>query len=244
MTLSLAKFPSTPHLTVLDGATVRDDKVLTPVERDRFLDHNVIVEEKIDGANLGISFDSKGEIQAQNRGSLLTEPMTGQWKTLPDWLSIHCDRFFDVLLDRYILFGEWCYAKHSIFYDQLPDWFVGFDVFDSQTNRFVCRDVRDRLLESLQLHVVPCLASGRLTLGEIAASLGQSHFGNAPAEGLYLRYDDGDWLGNRAKLVRPSFIQAIDEHWSSRSLEVNRLAVQKETYCGEKGKGPGAFLGE
>lgn len=230
MMLSFSKFPSTPHLTVLDGATVRDDKVLTPVERDRFLDHGVIVEEKIDGANLGISFDSTGEIQAQNRGSFLKEPMTGQWKTLPDWLAIHSDRLFDVLCDRYILFGEWCYAKHSIFYDQLPDWFVGFDVFDSKANRFVCRNVRDRFLASLQLHVVPCLASGRLTLGEITASLGQSHFGNAPAEGLYLRYDDGDWLGHRAKLVRPGFIQAIAEHWSSRPLEVNRLAVPKETY--------------
>lgn len=227
---SFVKFPSTPHLAVLDGATVRVDKVLTPVERDRFLDHNVIVEEKIDGANLGISFDSTGTIRAQNRGSLLQGPMTGQWKILPDWLAIRSDRLFDVLMDRYFLFGEWCYAKHSIFYDQLPDWFVAFDVFDSQANRFVCRDVRDRLLASLELYVVPCLASGRLSLAEITASLGQSHFGITPAEGLYLRYDDGDWLGNRAKLVRPSFIQAIDEHWSSRPLEANLLAIPKETY--------------
>ena len=226
--LSFAKFPSTPHLTVLDGATVRDDKVLTPMERDRFLSHDVIVEEKIDGANLGISFDNAGAILAQNRGSILQEPMAGQWKTLPDWLSVHSDRFFDVLTDRYILFGEWCYAKHSIFYDQLPDWFVGFDVFDSQAKRFVCRDVRDRILESLQLHVVPRIASGLLTLREVTASLGQSHFGNAPAEGVYLRYDDGDWLKGRAKLVRPSFIQSIDTHWSRGPLKVNRLAVQKE----------------
>lgn len=227
---SFVKFPSTPHLSVLDGATIRDDKVLTPVERDRFLSHDVIVEEKIDGANLGISFDSTGTIRAQNRGSFLIGPSTGQWKTLPDWLAIHSERFFDVLTDRYILFGEWCYAKHSIFYDRLPDWFVGFDVFDSRANRFVCRDVRDRLMASLDLHVVPCLASGRLTFGEVKESLGPSHFGNAPAEGIYLRYNDGDWLGHRAKLVRPGFIQAIEEHWASRPLEVNRLAVPTETY--------------
>jgi hypothetical protein len=241
---SLVKFPSTPHLAVLGGASVREDKVMTPVQRDHFLAHEVIVEEKIDGANLGISFDSEGVIRLQNRGSFLQEPMTGQWKALPDWLVRCSDRLLDVLADQYILFGEWCYAKHSIFYDHLPDWFVGFDVFDRTANRFVCRDVRDRLLASLELYVVPCLASGRLNLAEITASLGQSHFGSAPAEGLYLRYDDGDWLGNRAKLVRPSFIQAINEHWSSRSLEVNRLAVQKKTYCGEKGKGSGAFLGD
>ncbi|MCA9215115.1 MAG: RNA ligase family protein [Planctomycetales bacterium] len=217
------KFPSTPHLAVLGGVSVRDDKVLIPAERDRFLAHDVIVEEKIDGANLGISFDSAGVIRAQNRGSLLQEPMSGQWKVLPAWLAVRSDCFFDVLSDRYILFGEWCYAKHSILYDRLPDWFVGFDVFDSQANRFANRAARDAILESLEVPVVPCLARGRFSLDDITNLLGLSHFGDTPAEGIYLRYDDGDWLGQRAKLVRPDFVQAIREHWSRGPLQVNRL---------------------
>lgn len=140
---SFVKFPSTPHLTVLDGTTIRDDKVLTPMERERLLAHEVIIEEKIDGANLGISFDNAGTIRAQNRGAILQLPMTGQWKALPEWLAFRRELLFEVLSDRYILFGEWCYAKHSIFYNQLPDWFVGFDVFDSRKNRFVSREARD-----------------------------------------------------------------------------------------------------
>ena len=54
------KFPSTPHLAVLLGVDVRGDKVMSEKERDEFLRHEITVEEKIDGANLGISFDGDG----------------------------------------------------------------------------------------------------------------------------------------------------------------------------------------
>lgn len=224
------KFPSTPHLAVLDGVSVRNDKVLSLSERECFLAHNVTVEEKIDGANLGISFDGEGRLRAQNRGNVLRPPMTGQWKALPEWMVRRSGHFWDVLSDRYILFGEWCYAKHSVFYDQLPDWFVGFDVFDSEADRFVCKETRDDFLANLELTVVPCVARGRLTFKEIIEHLGKSQYGEAPMEGLYLRYDEGDWLGQRAKLVRRDFMQSIEQHWSRGMLEVNRLMAPKESH--------------
>lgn len=226
---SFTKFPSTPHLAGLPGASVRDDKVLSHSERDLFLTHEVTIEEKIDGANLGISFDDAGNIQAQNRGNLLQEPMSGQWKSFPEWLALRGDRFFEVLTDRYILFGEWCYAKHSISYDCLPDWFIGFDIYDCQASRFVSKARRDGLLAKLEVDAIACLASGRFSFAEINGYLGTSRYGQTEAEGLYLRYDDGDWLGQRAKLVRSDFIQSIDTHWSRGPLEVNRLAAQQET---------------
>ncbi len=228
------KFPSTPHLTVLEGASVRDDKVLTAAERDAFLSHRVVVEEKVDGANLGLSFDGDGVLRAQNRGSFLSEPMAGQWKTLPEWLAIRSERFFDLLTDRYILFGEWCYATHSVRYEKLPDWFIGFDVFDSAESRFVCKSRREEFLKALALHSVPVLASGVLSLGEVTKLQGQSRFGDSPAEGLYLRYDDGDWLGQRAKLVRSGFIQSINQHWSRGPLRKNDLAIHQPQGVGPR----------
>ena len=50
-----------------------------------------------------------------------------------------------------------------------------------------------------------------------------SRFGAEPAEGLYLRQDRHGWLQKRAKLVRPEFVQAIEEHWTKRPLERNGL---------------------
>ena len=67
------KFPTTPHLTILGTGKVREDKVLTQLERDYFLEHKLTVEEKIDGANLGISFDST---QLKPTGPARVSPLT------------------------------------------------------------------------------------------------------------------------------------------------------------------------
>ena len=217
------KFPSTPHIALLGQVTVRDDKVMSESERDEFLEHNLIIEEKVDGANLGISFDSDGNIRAQNRGDHLGLPGSGQWKSLAGWLSPRADIFFDNLTDRYILFGEWCYARHSIVYDRLPDWFLGFDIYDKRVGLFMAVSRRDELFQDIQVEHVPFLARGHLTLLEIKQLLAQSKLGNQPAEGIYIRRDRGDWLVKRAKLVRPSFMQEVEQHWSRAGIRKNQL---------------------
>jgi len=217
------KFPSTPHLATMPGVDIRGDKVLTESERDAFLTHEVTVEEKVDGANLGLSFDANGNIRAQNRGAYLHLPGSGQWKKLGEWLAIHTDTLFEHLSDRYILFGEWCYAQHSIFYDRLPDWFLAFDVYYREAGHFLTTARRDRLLGEIHISKVPDIARGRFTYSEIQKLLSQSKLTNQPAEGIYLRIDHGDWLEQRAKLVRPAFIQAVDQHWSRSVIRPNRL---------------------
>jgi len=217
------KFPSTPHLATLAGVDIRGDKVLSESERDEFLQHDVVVEEKVDGANLGISFDSVGNIRAQNRGAYLPLPGSGQWKKLGDWLTPRTDTLFEHLSDRYILFGEWCYAQHSIFYDRLPDWFLAFDIYDREKRRFLATVHRDCLLREMHISKVPAIARGQFSYLEIQDLLLQSKLTNHPAEGIYLRMDQGDWLENRAKLVRPSFIQAVEQHWSRSAIRPNRV---------------------
>jgi len=219
------KFPSTPHLAILGENMVRDDKVLTGNERDQFLRHELVVEEKVDGSNLGISFDASGNLRVQNRGSYLHSPYSGQWKKLSEWLEPRIDLLSDTLSDRYILFGEWCYAEHSIFYDRLPDRFLGFDVFNKNNGRFFSCPRRDAVLHSLGIFQVPAIAKGRFALSDLVNLLSQSRFTDKPAEGLYLRYDKGDWLDQRAKLVRPEFIQSITEHWLRKGIRANRLQL-------------------
>jgi ATP-dependent RNA circularization protein (DNA/RNA ligase family) len=223
-----SKFPSTPHLATLSGVDIRRDKVLTKSERVAFLTHEVTVEEKVDGANLGFSFDANGNIRAQNRGAYLHLPGSGQWKKLGQWLALHTDTLFEHLSDRYILFGEWCYAQHAIFYDHLPDWFLGFDVYDREKRRFLATARRDRLLGKMHIFKVPAVAHGRFTYPEIQELLSQSKLTNQPAEGIYLRIDHGDWLEQRAKLVHPAFIQAVGQHWSRSAIRPNRLDAGNE----------------
>ena len=217
------KFPSTPHLTLLGGTEVRNDKVMSESERNEFLRHELVVEEKVDGANLGISFDHEGNIRAQNRGTYLHFPCSGQWKKLSEWLHPRTDELFEQLTDKYILFGEWCYAQHSVIYDRLPDWFLGFDVFDKDTAKFFSCSRRNDVFDALEISQVPMMERGHFTLSELESLLSQSQLSDNPAEGLYLRFDQFDWLEQRAKLVRPAFIQSIEQHWTRSGIKANRL---------------------
>ncbi len=220
------KFPSTPHLATLAGVDIRGDKVLSESERAEFLKHDLVVEEKVDGANLGISFDSEGNIRAQNRGSYLHLPGSGQWKKLGDWLIPRTDTLFEHLSDHLILFGEWCYAQHSVYYDRLPDWFLGFDVYDKQFGRFLSSKRRDALFREMGVIPVPVLARGHFAYPEVRKFLSLSKLSYQPAEGIYLRFDQDDWLVQRVKLVRPAFIQVMEQHWSRSTIRPNRLRLE------------------
>ncbi|MFH0809840.1 MAG: RNA ligase family protein [Pseudomonadota bacterium] len=224
MTEAFHKFPSTPHLVVLGENTVRGDKVLSQLERDDFLRRELVVEEKVDGANLGISFDAAGTLRVQNRGAYLDPPYFGQWKRLSEWLAYRTDLLINLLRDEYILFGEWCYARHSVYYPRLPDWFLGFDVFDKTNEKFLSCPRRDALFRDLGISGVPFIESGCFSIENLKGLLSKSRLGDEPAEGLYLRFDDGDWLQQRAKIVRPEFLQSIEEHWSRSGIKPNRLS--------------------
>jgi ATP-dependent RNA circularization protein (DNA/RNA ligase family) len=226
MTTRLHKFPSTPHLAWLGTGPVRGDKVFTSPELSSFLDQPLIVEEKLDGANLGISLAVDGELRFQNRGNWLEGKLSNQWERLRHWGANHLAALQAFLPPNHILFGEWCYARHSVTYNRLPDWFIAFDVVDCGQQRFWSTIRRDRLLAELGLAVVPQIATGRFTLAELAERLkAPGAFSSEPREGLYLRLEGPDWLTDRAKLVRSSFTQQITEHWSSRPLEKNELAI-------------------
>lgn len=218
------KFPSTPHLAILTGHSVRDDKVFSVEQRGEFLRHEIIVEEKVDGANLGISFDGKGICRCQNRGAYIQAPFVGQWKGMGAWIDEHRAPLFDVLTDQYILFGEWCRAVHSVFYDNLPDWFLGFDLYDRTSERFLSPQERDRLIGDAGLEKVPQLERGVFNLHDLEAMMGTSRIGHHNAEGVYLRSANDKSHAQRAKLVRPEFVQSIHEHWSRREIRYNQLA--------------------
>ncbi len=192
------------------------------------MSHTLIVEEKVDGANFGISFDRAGNIQLQNRGSYLIEPYLGQWKKISVWLQGKLEQLFDALEDDLILFGEWCYAKHSISYNNLPDWFLGFDIFEKNGSQFWSVEKRNILLKKVGIPPVPKLAEGKFNLIELEQFLSRSLLSAEPAEGLYLRVENNNRLVDRAKLVRPAFIQAVTEHWSKKQIQANILRRNNE----------------
>ena len=218
------RFPHTPHLTWLGRAAPRSDKVLSPAELQQFLDAEVVVEEKIDGANLGFSASPEGKLLVQNRGSYLAPEIAHpQFAPLWPWMRAREEALLDALWPNRVLFGEWCHAVHSVVYDRLPDWFLGFDLYDREAGIFWSSSRRDALLSELGLYGVPRVAAGRFGVPELEGQMGISRVGTAPMEGLIVRRELQAGTEARAKLVRPEFTQAIEEHWSRRPLHRNRL---------------------
>jgi hypothetical protein len=110
--------------------------------------------------------------------------------------------------------------------DRLPDWFLGFDVYDTLSGRFWSTNRRNELLASLGMQPVPEIARGWFDIDALRTLLSstKSACGDVPVEGLYLRREKGEYLESRAKIVRPNFIQHDEEHWSNRPMEKNRIS--------------------
>lgn len=217
------KFPHTPHLAWLAAGQPRGDKVLSSDAAAQFLDGDVVVEEKVDGTNVGFSV-LNGSVVAQSRGEYVRRPAHAQFSPLWPWLALRQAVMKGALDKSLILFGEWCYAVHSVRYKALPDWFIGFDVYDRRSRRFWSAARRNELLQRTGISPVPELARGHFQVQDLTQLLSRqsSRFGG-PIEGLYLRQESHGWLDDRAKLVRAEFVQSIGEHWSSRPLERNHL---------------------
>lgn len=219
------RFPRTPHLAWLAEGEPRGDKVLDSQEAEALLSNEVVVEEKVDGANIGFSVDESGILRAQNRGAyVFQDHCHPQFKPLFRWLQPRQHRLVDALYPDLMLFGEWCYAVHSVHYEKLPDYFLCFDVYDKSAGAFWSSAKRNALAAELGLSTVPTLGEGRFDMAGLRKLLGKSRLTDGPAEGIYVRREEGARLLTRAKLVRAEFVQAIDVHWTKKGMRVNSLA--------------------
>lgn len=225
MTDDFFRFPHTPHIAWLGDESPRDDKVLAPEEVTALLSGSVVVEEKLDGANLGLSVGPDGQLRAQNRGQYLFEPYAGQFQRLPEWMALHGGGLVEALGDTLIAFGEWCAARHSLDYPALPDLWLLFDIYDREQGRFWSTRRRDAFASTLGFAVVPRIAVGPQSVATLMDGIEhwKSRYRNGGLEGVVVRREDNDWLLARGKLVRADFTQAIDSHWRSRKLEWNRV---------------------
>jgi ATP-dependent RNA circularization protein (DNA/RNA ligase family) len=219
------KYPHVPHLMWLGAAPAREDKVLSQEEAKDLLRDTVVVEEKVDGANLGVWIDPSGQVRLQNRGGIV-ESFTGQFRRLRDWLALHESDIRSRLAPNLIVFGEWCALAHSVNYDQLPDWWLLFDVYDREARRFWSVQRRDDWAAQVGVCTVPLVGRGHYSVTALQALVEtrKSSLRNGFMEGVVVRVEEDGWLTSRAKLVRGDFVQSIDVHWRNKLARSNRLA--------------------
>lgn len=226
----MRKFIRTKHLLDLGSAT-RDDLVLDSSDLEERFQRMVVVEEKVDGANLGFSLDATGKVLVQNRSHYINSSDQAQFSKLDWWLERYGPKLYkvlardEVLKERYVLFGEWMVATHSIAYTRLPGWFLAFDLLDRLTGKFVGRDSLVALLRGSGICVVPEIYRGVLEGRGMLLGFLERESLFAPGtkvEGVVVRWQNG----MRGKVVRENFV-AGSAHWSKNEYKNNRLAGEE-----------------
>lgn len=234
----ILKYPRTHHI---EGSGIqKNDNDLDVVPFSTFAGRYLVVEEKMDGANSAVSFDAGGRLQLQSRGHyLIGGEREKQFHLFKTWAYRYTTEFWKVLTDRYILYGEWLYAKHTIFYTALPHYFLEFDILDKTTGTFLSTEQRQTFLRQLPFVVsVKVLYEGTVeTLQTLKNLIGPSHFitqnqkqrlrevcleheldstrvlretdTSGLMEGLYLKIEEEGVVKARYKYVRSGFLQAV-----------------------------------
>lgn len=227
-----------PHI---EGSRLQPgDEDLAQIPFTAIRDRHIVIEEKCDGANSAISFDGEGQLLLQSRGHYLTGGYRERhYNLMKKWATAHRDSFYRLLGKRYILYGEWVYAKHTVFYDALPHYFLEFDILDRETGVFLDTPTRREMLAGLPVVSVPVLGSGsyhrkeemlkllgksrfitenqRRNLWEAAAELGLDPEKSCAdtdlsgmMEGLYIKVEEEGQVTDRMKFVRAAFLQCVD----------------------------------
>lgn len=236
------KYPRTPHLFGSRGAD--DDKHLSQRDSLQFVaDPSLVVEEKLDGTNVGIHFTTGGRLVLQCRGHEITTGMHAQYDLFKQWTMVKRPVLESMLEDRFILFGEWLYAKHSVFYQRLTHYFFEFDLYDKAEGIFLDLETRLGKLADTGIQTVPVLHRGAATHEELLDLIGRSQFDSQfdnpltgrpddVMEGLYLRTEADGRVTRRAKIVRPEFVEKVkqSEHWQHQQLVPNLLRDDAEIW--------------
>ena len=240
----LFKFPRTPHFLDL-GATSADDLVanLPPPSRSSDPHVVVVITEKVDGSNMGFSLSSDSDRQrrrilVQNRSHYVNPATHEQFKKLDAWIDRHREDVLKILdrdehfPERFVLFGEWMYATHSIPYTRLPDTFLAFDLYDRRDDVWASRQALAALLSGTGISLVPVMFEGQqMPSAEELKDMIQSpsRFYDGRVEGIYIKEEKRDVVMNRGKVVRGDFIcgnenwSRRNDHWTKANLRVNGL---------------------
>ncbi len=204
------KYPRTYHFSFSEGAT-SDDKILK--DDKMFEGKKIVVTTKMDGENTTIYPD--GSFHARSLDSKHREYHSFLLKEIPN--------FSYQIPEGYRICGEYLYAKHSIYYEDLEDYFLVFSIWDEKNNCLSWEDTKI-IAKELGLKTVPELFVGNFDIDKIKEIAKKTI--EEGQEGIVVRTFDSypyeEFNKNIAKVVRKGHVQT-DTHWSYSQIIPNKL---------------------
>lgn len=199
------KYPRTCHLPWSKGAT-SDDKILNSVKQ--FEGKEIVVTEKYDGENCTMYNDY---IHARSLDS----------KNHPsrDWVKKFHSEIKHEIPEGFRICGENMFARHSIYYESLPSYFLCFSIWDGE--KCLNWDETVEYAKMLNLQMVNVIYRGIWDEDIIKNIV----INEEKQEGYVVRnassflYDE--FKDNVAKYVRENHVDT-DEHWMYSAIVPNK----------------------
>src|SRR5580698_5681573 len=216
------KYNRTFHFPFSPGAS-SDDKIATSMEK--LIGAPIVLTEKVDGSNTSLE---AGGCYARTHASA------------PTHKSFDLLKAFHATIKQEIgsntqLFGEWCYAKHSIEYTELPGYFLLFNVrylnYTLDLADWASWEEVEMWAQDIGVPTVPVLFKGQVSSEKELQELVQSFMIQPSAcggirEGVVARiaatFNELEFSTSVQKCVRANHVQT-SEHWKDQEIIRNKL---------------------
>lgn len=193
---------------------------------DILFEHNIqfpiegYVFEKVDGANMGISWYNDGPI-LRNRNHILKKgyskirtPAKEQFKSAWNWLHDHkkdIEFIKNELMSEITIYGEWMNFSHSILYDKLPDIFLAYDIWVVEDRRFISPIIFEDLMNQTNIKFIKPIKIRFDNIEDVIfASERLSNYRDGICEGIVFKSVDGRFVGDTWKVVNKYFERRDD----------------------------------
>lgn len=231
----LPEFPRTPHLC---SNTQGNDVTASPEEASTIFTQPLNIEEKVDGASVGITMDDHGDPVIRNRdhvlrkGYLKNTPAKRQFRPLWEWFYENQKRFQTLARHgRFAVYGDWMWMQHGLEYESLPDWLIAYDLYDQDEHQFVAPPQARCLLIAMGFtvpklfdQITPATYEDIIPLTQTSGEWTKNH---ERIEGIYLKTYDDRFVTGRFKMVRPDFLQGA--LFDSKNLYRNTMRPRPGT---------------
>jgi hypothetical protein len=193
------KYPRTHHLPWSLGVN-DDDRVIASL--DAFEGQRVVVTTKMDGENTTLYSDY-----------MHARSIDGRSHPSRNWVKQFWSTICGDIPEGWRVCGENLYAKHSIAYDDLPSYFMGFSIWN-EMNTALSWDETLEWFKLLDITPVPVVYDGIYDEKKIRALWDKKQWDSC--EGYVLRLADrigyGEFKYKAGKFVRDGHVQTA-KHW-------------------------------
>lgn len=202
------KYPRTYHLPWSKTASV-DDKRMTTFQVQNLMRHPLIITEKMDGENTTLANTYWHARSLDSVAHPVRDWLINFWATIKHDVPPHMR-----------ICGENVYATHSIYYNQLPSYFLGFGIWVD--DHCLSWAETKEWFELLGIVSVPILAEidGQDLMKFV------TQYKDIDAEGYVVRAANGFHLNEFGsmcgKYVRQNHVQT-DKHWIHSQIRPNKL---------------------